>query len=79
MNESEGIGTKVRNRFMTKAFGLENCPCIAHLLRDKPYLAIGPLDDKTRVHGPDESMDVNLLSISTKHLQAVIHEVETKC
>ena len=79
VNDSEGIGSKVRNRFMTKAFGLENCPCIAHLLGDKPYLAIGPLDDKTRVHGPDESMDVNLLPISTKHLQVVIDEVEKTC
>lgn len=79
VNESEGIGSKVRNRFMTKAFGLENCPCIAHLLGDKPYLAIGPNDDKTKVHGPDESMDFELLPICTKHLQAVIHEVETIC
>lgn len=79
VNESEGIGTKVRNRFMTKAFGLENCPCIAHLLGDKPYLAIGPNDDKTKVHGPDESMDFDLLPICTKHLQAVIDEVQSRC
>ena len=78
VNESEGIGSKVRNRFMTKAFGLENCPCIAHLLGDKPYLAIGPNDDKTRVHGPNESMDTNLLSISTKHIIEVISEVEAQ-
>ncbi len=79
INESEGINTKVRKRFMTKAFGMENCPCIAHLLGDKPYLAIGPNDDKTKVHGTDESMDSNLLPICTKHLAAVINEVEARC
>jgi acetylornithine deacetylase/succinyl-diaminopimelate desuccinylase-like protein len=79
VNDSAGIRTNIRSRYLTKAFGLENCPCIAHLLGDKPYLAIGPNDDKTAVHGPDESMDVTLLPICTIHLQAVINEVEARC
>jgi acetylornithine deacetylase/succinyl-diaminopimelate desuccinylase-like protein len=76
LNSANGRGTKVRSRFMTKAFGLENCPCIAHLLGDSPYLAIGPNDDKTRVHGPNESMDINLLPICSEHLVAVLEAVK---
>ena len=75
VNDAEGRSSKVRKRFLTKAFGLENCPCIAHLLRDKPYLAIGPNDDTTKVHGPDESMDLGLLGPSSDHLIAVLQEV----
>ena len=70
-NQKLGIITKVRNRYLTKAFGLENCPCIAHLLGDKPYLAIGPNDDWTRVHGPNESISIELLSICSAHLDII--------
>ena len=73
-NHSNGIGTKIRNRVMTKAFGKNKCPCIAHLLQDTPYLAIGPNDDNVRVHGPNESLDLRLLPLSAKHLQIVFEE-----
>ena len=76
-NTKLGIGTRIRNRYLTKAFGLENCPCITHLLNDKPYLSIGPNDDFTKVHGPNESMDTNLLPISFEHLNIVFREVES--
>jgi len=75
-NQKNGIGTKVRNRFMTKAFGENKCPCITHLLKNKPYLAIGPNDDSIRVHGIDEGMKIALLRISAFHLGIIFEEVK---
>jgi len=73
-NHSVGRGTRIRNRVMTKAFGENKCPCIAHLLKGTPYLAIGPNDDTVRVHGANEAMDTNLLSLSAAHIQIVFEE-----
>lgn len=73
-NQAGGRNTKIRDRFLTKVLGLENCPCIAHLLGDTPYLAIGPNDDTTRVHGNDEAIDTSLLPICADHLSIVFEE-----
>lgn len=73
-NHSVGRGTRIRNRVMTKAFGENKCPCLAHLLKGAPYLAIGPNDDTVRVHGPNEALDTNLLSLSARHLQIAFEE-----
>jgi cysteinylglycine-S-conjugate dipeptidase len=73
-NHSVGRGTRIRNRVMTKAFGENKCPCIAHLLKGAPYLAIGPNDDSVRVHGDNEGMDTSLLALSATHIQIVFEE-----
>lgn len=73
-NHSAGRGTRIRNRVMTKAFGENKCPCIAHLLKDTPYLAIGPNDDTVRVHGDNEAIDTSLLSLSATHMRIVFEE-----
>ena len=73
-NHSVGRGTRIRNRVMTKAFGENKCPCIAHLLKGTPYLAIGPNDDSVRVHGDNEAMDTSLLALSANHMQIVFEE-----
>ena len=73
-NLVEGRDTKIRNRFLTKVLGEENCPCIVHLLGDTPYLAIGPNDDTTRVHGINEAIDTSLLPICATHLSIVFEE-----
>lgn len=68
MNRSENRGTKVRIRSMNKAFGNQGCPCLVHLLKDIPYIALGPNDDHSKIHGIDESMNPNLLDISARQL-----------
>ena len=73
-NLEYGIETKVRNRVMSKAFGENKCPCIAHLQKGKPYLAIGPNDDSIRVHGVDEALNTSLLALSAKHLEIIFQE-----
>lgn len=60
---AHGRDVRVRERFLNKAFGSERCPTLQHLVGALPYLAIGPNDDWTRVHAPDESIDPALLPL----------------
>lgn len=60
---AHGRAVRVRERFLNKAFGQDRCPTLQHLVGTKPYLAIGPNDDWTRVHAPDESIDPSLLGL----------------
>ena len=46
----------VEQRYLNKANGAENCPYIKHIVRDLPYIAIGPNDVKTDIHSPNESI-----------------------
>ena len=61
LNASRGIETMLRIRPMNKAFGNQGCPCLVHLLNDVPYIAIGPNDDYSKIHGVDESINPDLL------------------
>ena len=70
--EDDGRSWTVRHRSLNKAFGADRCPCLNHLLKNTPYLAIGPNDDHCSVHGADESIDPKLLSICAKQLKGVI-------
>ncbi|MBI20431.1 MAG: peptidase M20 [Euryarchaeota archaeon] len=70
--EEDGRSWTVRHRSLNKAFGADRCPCLNHLLKNTPYLAIGPNDDHCSVHGADESLDPKLLSICAKQLKGVI-------
>ena len=70
--EDDGRSWTVRHRALNKAFGADRCPCLNHLLKNTPYLAIGPNDDHCSVHGADESVDPKLLSICAKQLKGVI-------
>ena len=58
----------VRIRPMNKAFGNQGCPCLVHLLKDIPYIALGPNDDHSTIHGVDESINPDLLGISARQL-----------
>jgi hypothetical protein len=60
---THGREVRVRERFLNKAFGQDRCPALNHLVNQLPYLAIGPNDDWTRVHAPDESLDPALLEL----------------
>ncbi len=68
MNTNQGRESAVRVRPMNKAFGNQGCPCLVHLLNDIPYIALGPNDDHSTIHGIDESINPDLLGISAKHL-----------
>ena len=67
--------TRHRKRPLNKAFGAERCPCLAHLLKGKPYISIGPNDDHSTVHGPNESISIKLLEESAAHLKAILEHV----
>jgi hypothetical protein len=67
----EGREWTIRHRPLNKAFGADRCPCLNHLLGDIPYLAIGPNDDHCSVHGADESVNPELLSICAEQLHKV--------
>jgi len=72
LNLDDGRTTNVRDRPLNKAFGADKCPCLVHLLKDIPYIALGPNDDHSKVHGLNESIDPKLLSISARQLLTAV-------
>ena len=68
LNADHDRESAVRIRPMNKAFGNQGCPCLVHLLQDIPYIALGPNDDHSTIHGVDESINPDLLGISARHL-----------
>ena len=72
LNRRDNRGTKVRNRPMNKAFGNQGCPCLVHLVKDTPYVALGPNDDFSTIHGVDESINPDLLSISASQIAKAV-------
>ncbi len=68
LNAEDGRSSSVRIRPMNKAFGNQGCPCLVHLLGDTPYIALGPNDDHSTIHGVDESIRPDLLDISARQL-----------
>jgi len=67
----EGIGWTTHRRTLNKTIGGKQCPCHRHLLKQTPYLAVGPNDDDCAIHGIDESIDPALLALPALQLQAV--------
>lgn len=72
---AHGRPVRVRERFLNKAFGTERCPSLRHLVRDQPYLAIGPNDDWARVHASDESIDPSLLELCDAQLARLLEVI----
>ena len=68
LNSDNGRESSVRIRPMNKAFGNQGCPCLVHLLQNIPYIALGPNDDHSTIHGVDESINPDLLGISARQL-----------
>lgn len=68
LNAANNRESAVRIRPMNKAFGNQGCPCLVHLLKDTPYIALGPNDDRSSIHGIDESINPDLLGISARQL-----------
>lgn len=72
---ADGRAIHVLDRHLNKAFGESRCPCLTHLVRDAPYLAIGPNDTRSRIHAPGESLPLDTLALSAAQLLGVLHEV----
>ena len=49
------------NRSLTK---FDACPFLTHILKEQPYLAIGPNDEYSKIHQPNESLSMLLIEKS---------------
>ncbi|MDI1443602.1 M20/M25/M40 family metallo-hydrolase [Polyangium sp. 6x1] len=72
---AEAREIRVLDRYLNKAFGESRCPCLAHLVKDAPYLAIGPNDTRARIHAPNESLPLGTLPLASAQFIGVLHEV----
>lgn len=52
----EGRGFTIHPRHLNKAFGASRCPFLTHLVRGRPYIALGPNDPDSRIHRAGESL-----------------------
>lgn len=53
--------TYTENRSLTK---FDACPFLTHILKNQPYLAIGPNDEYSNIHEPNESLSIPLIEKS---------------
>ena len=67
--ERHGRSVATHDRFLNKAFGAARCPFLTHLVKDAPYLAIGPNDPRSAIHRPNESLP-------TAHLALVVEQTQ---
>lgn len=51
-----GRGFAIHPRYLNKAFGESRCPFLTHLVRRRPYVALGPNDPDSRIHHIGESL-----------------------
>ena len=77
MNDVDDRGYTIRERPLNKAFGAEKCACLLHLVGDTPYLAIGPNDDFSTIHGANESISPKLLPVCTSQYELIFKELST--
>jgi len=57
------------NRILTK---FDECPFVKHILLDQPYFAIGPNDEYSRIHEPNESLSIPLIEKSFKQFSRIL-------
>lgn len=57
------------NRSLTK---FDKCPFLTHLIKEQPYLAIGPNDEYSRIHQPNESLSLPLIEKSYYQFQKLL-------
>lgn len=70
-----GRAVQVHDRYLNKAFGEARCPCLTHLVGDRPYLALGPNDTSSRIHAPNESLPCATLALSQAQFLRTLGEV----
>jgi acetylornithine deacetylase/succinyl-diaminopimelate desuccinylase-like protein len=57
----EEFSAYTENRSLTK---FDSCPFITHILKGQPYLALGPNDEYSKIHEPNESLSLPLIKKS---------------
>ncbi len=57
------------NRNLTK---FDKCPFLTHILKDQPYLAIGPNDEYSKIHQPNESLSLPLIEKSIEQFKELL-------
>ncbi len=67
-----GREVEQHDRYLNKAFGEQQCPVLAHLVGEAPYMAIGPNDPDSRIHRPDESLPIGNLDVAWDQFTAVL-------
>lgn len=69
-----GRGYTVQERAMNKAFGIDRCPCLQHLLgkSNTPYLSIGINDSWSAIHISNESVSRFVLALADRQFRFVM-------
>jgi acetylornithine deacetylase/succinyl-diaminopimelate desuccinylase-like protein len=57
------------NRSLTK---FDACPFLTHILKKQPYLAIGPNDEYSKIHEPNESLSLPLIGKSFEQFKKLL-------
>lgn len=57
------------NRSLTK---FDACPFLTHILKGQPYLAIGPNDEYSKIHEPNESLSLPLIQKSFEQFRELL-------
>ena len=57
------------NRSLTK---FDKCPFLTHILKGQPYLAIGPNDEYSKIHEPNESLSLPLIEKSYEQFMELL-------
>ncbi len=64
-----GFTSYTENRGLTK---FDKCPFLTHILNEQPYFAIGPNDEYSKIHQPNESLSLPLIELSFKQFKEII-------
>jgi len=59
-------------RCLNKAFGESRCPFLTHLVRGRPYLAVGPNDPASNIHQPMESLSLANLPLAMRQFETLV-------
>jgi len=63
------------NRSLTK---FDKCPFLTHILKTQPYLAIGPNDEYSKIHEPNESLSLPLVQKSFEQFKILLEYYANK-
>ncbi len=59
-------------RYLNKAFGEARCPFLTHLVKRKPYIALGPNDPESRIHQSDESLSLENIPLAMAQFEELV-------
>lgn len=67
-----GFNNYIEERYLNKAFGEYRCPYLVHIVKGQPYIAIGPNDDTSNIHAPNESIPISTFQVSFEQFSQAI-------